>query len=505
MDEAPNQPAENDFELDGAIDDLLDEIDSAVVEEQSQEPEPEAEPEPSDAQPAVDPIEPDAQADPAGQENSSEIDAGANALETLDAIEGSADALLDDAIGSLLGEDEAAEPSAETVAELPTEAAAQMPEDIPEAASPQDTPPEAEQPEAEQPEAIVQAEPDEATVTGDAPSASIDDLADELEAVAEELASEPAAETPEESQAEPIVESDPVMAADAPSKVDTTPIDSTPEPLNDSAAATKIPHEDHGVIEDLDDALASAADDLLDGDFETAEGDLVEATTVDYAVDPSLLLDKEEPPTPPAAEATPASAPAPAAETESEAEAKAEASPATAPDSPVAPTPAGESKAQGTPQATPEPAESRPQPASPPAAEPATPAATATPAPVPAPAVAAAAIAAPDADSAPAAEPGVSVFTKLSHTMSPIADKAVTAAGPTGAKVVLMLASPLADKSPETRNAVGWVALWTMFLAVIVWGYALLFNSAAATTPTQAPSRMVDTTPAPGVTLSHEP
>ena len=63
---------------------------------------------------------------------------------------------------------------------------------------------------------------------------------------------------------------------------------------------------------------------------------------------------------------------------------------------------------------------------------------------------------------------------------------------PIGArKVSETVSRPLANQPHEIRNAVGWVALWTAFLAVVVWGYMLVFRTPTIPTPTEAPTRAV--------------
>jgi len=480
VDDQHGQSAEGDLDLNGAIDDLLGEIDSAVAESKETTPEsPQA-----DAVPNNKPADPDQAKPNAEPEDKLNADHGDEALRTIDAIEESADALLDDALDTLLD----------------------------------DTPPAQSEPEAvdaTEPESVTEPEiPAEAQ----AEIQTDNTVTDDLDAAIDELIQVPVpTEQPiDEAPTEPIVENDPVMAVNRPAEeppeqkpgnlaeeidnavddiLNEDDIGKEPEPAAQVVApepTVPATTENLGVIEDLDDALATAADDLLDGDFENAEGDLVEATTVDYAVDPSLLLDKDEPdPEPqPEDEVTTNTAPAnepvsdPAAETAAETHAP----------EPAASEETTEPEAVDQESVPEAPAVSAPAPSTPPA--------PAAPAPTPA---AESPTPQPVAQPAAAAEPTVSVLAKLGQTMSPFADRAVTAAGPGGAKAILMLSSPLANKSPEVRNAVGWVALWTMFLAVVVWGYALLFSTSSPPTPTQAPSRMVEADPSPGVTLSHEP
>lgn len=56
----------------------------------------------------------------------------------------------------------------------------------------------------------------------------------------------------------------------------------------------------------------------------------------------------------------------------------------------------------------------------------------------------------------------------------------------------VIVSKPLVKQSHETRNAVGWIALWTAFLSVVVWGYIIFVHTPPVPTPTQAPSRVMD-------------
>lgn len=68
----------------------------------------------------------------------------------------------------------------------------------------------------------------------------------------------------------------------------------------------------------------------------------------------------------------------------------------------------------------------------------------------------------------------------------------LTHARPLGAKAVLVVSKPLAKQSPEIRNAVGYIALWTGFLATVVWIYLMMFRSPHIPQPKSAPSRVID-------------
>lgn len=45
---------------------------------------------------------------------------------------------------------------------------------------------------------------------------------------------------------------------------------------------------------------------------------------------------------------------------------------------------------------------------------------------------------------------------------------------PLGARALMLMSKPLEKQPTKVRDSIGWVALWTAFLAVCVWGYLLL-------------------------------
>ncbi len=61
---------------------------------------------------------------------------------------------------------------------------------------------------------------------------------------------------------------------------------------------------------------------------------------------------------------------------------------------------------------------------------------------------------------------------------APRAQRAARALGkvaaPAGAQGLILLSKPLAKQPAKIRDSVGWVALWTAFLAVCVWGWVLV-------------------------------
>jgi len=67
----------------------------------------------------------------------------------------------------------------------------------------------------------------------------------------------------------------------------------------------------------------------------------------------------------------------------------------------------------------------------------------------------------------------------------------MTHATPIAAKMAILISKPLAKQSPEVRNALGYIALWTGFLAVVLWVYLLMFRTPTVPHPETAPSRVI--------------
>lgn len=256
-------------------------------------------------------------------------------------------------------------------------------------------------------------EPDTATVTEPT------DGTDLIERALDSLL----AETPE---AEPGAAVEPTVAEETPTPVDTAePV--TPEPMK--------PEPTRDVFADLD----AAFDDLLDGTFETADGQAVDTDGVDTSPDRTLMLDSATPSIA-APTATHASPPTPE------------------PIAPKANAPAAVEPAAQTPPTN---------------------TAQASAAPVGA-----------TTELAPESRP-VSVPIKKARArqlagaldgiwlrVRPLLTGAVRGVGsrvrPLGARALIVLSKPLEGKPPQVRDSIGWVALWTLFLAVCVWAYAML-------------------------------
>ncbi len=63
---------------------------------------------------------------------------------------------------------------------------------------------------------------------------------------------------------------------------------------------------------------------------------------------------------------------------------------------------------------------------------------------------------------------------------------------PLGAKLVILVNRPVEDRPAKLRDSIGYVALWTALLAMILWVYLVFVRESPTPTPTQAPSRMVE-------------
>lgn len=86
------------------------------------------------------------------------------------------------------------------------------------------------------------------------------------------------------------------------------------------------------------------------------------------------------------------------------------------------------------------------------------------------------------APAAPTAPPAPSVARKAATSAAKVAAQhGAKAAGrlkPLGLKLLELISQPLKDKPKYTRDLVGWLALWTLFVSVSLWAYVLFFRSA---------------------------
>jgi hypothetical protein len=266
----------------------------------------------------------------------------------------------------------------------------------------------------------------------DAAAASTESL---LEQAADDLVATLATPTEPESapeaqpEPEPVVDEVPEPVA-APSIPEPEP---EPAPALDLEAAADLLEQ---AVSNLLDEPAAAAeppappapsmDDLLDGSFESPDGEMVDTAAVDTRPDPALLLDQDAP-------AAQAAQPAPAA---------------------AAPIP------QPVPETVPAPVAEAVAPA--PLA-----ASVVTPEPIPTP------VAAPAAQ--PARPPAFRrILTWIGPRIRPLVAAIAKPVTPLAAKAVMLISKPLEGKPPKVRDSIGWVAIWTMFLAVCVWAYVLL-------------------------------
>lgn len=299
------------------------------------------------------------------------------------------------------------------------------------------TPAVASEPEAAtEPEAAAEAE-SEAEPTDEPATATITEPTDGTDLIERALDSL-LAETPE---AEPEAAVDPTAAVGAPAPAEaaetTVPEASIAEPETPEPESVEpiTPEPTRDVFADLD----AAFDDLLDGTFETADGQAVDTDGVDTSPDRTLMLDTAAPATA-APSATPATPPSP----------EPVAPNATAPVAAEAAAPTTETS---TAQASVAPVVTTPE-------------------------------AAPE--SGPVRVPTKKTkgrklagaldgfWLRVRPLLAGAVRGVVGAVRPLGARALIVLSKPLEGKPPQVRDSIGWVALWTLFLAVCVWAYAML-------------------------------
>lgn len=66
------------------------------------------------------------------------------------------------------------------------------------------------------------------------------------------------------------------------------------------------------------------------------------------------------------------------------------------------------------------------------------------------------------------------VLLRVSAVAGRLGAHGARAAGPIGARALVLMSKPLEKHPVKVRDSVGWVALWTVFLALCVWGYVLM-------------------------------
>ena len=507
LDHEDLNPEPQQSELSASIDDLLNEIDVSCADFESEQDSankvasdsvsevvsPTAEVEGAE-EPSAEPVA------ESGAESDEEI--GEAALEALDAVSENAEALLEDSIGDLLDEldgvQDQVEPGVLDEAEAEAGTEGEGDDDDPLAGIADDLIGELtdEDEDIEAADSVIDAgedlidedflseiagdeEPVETAdgVEGETESGLGSELEDELDElnddVAEEVVDEVIAEHDVDAEAEDAAESIEGAVEDiAQDSVDAVSVEAVVDGDEDQAtdpeaadADNQMDMADHDIVlGDLDDALASVGDDLLMGDFESPDGEIDDADSMTDSIDPSMLLDQLNLSDEGAADAGTGGV---EATPKTEALAGVEES-----DAGSDPTPIEAAGANETSEA-------------------------------PAPVVD------PDLETIdtmleeiPEDEKAIeSMWEMLLHTAQThgkaILSAVIAGALPMSAKGLMLLSKPLASKSVQVRNAVGLIALWTIFLASILLIYSMFFRVTPTPTPSQAPTRVV----APGESL----
>ncbi|MGJ8636648.1 MAG: hypothetical protein ACSHX5_07365 [Phycisphaerales bacterium] len=284
-------------------------------------------------------------------------------------------------------------------------------------------------------------------------------------------------------------------------------------------------------IDLLDSALAEAADDMLDGDFEDEEGELVAGDATTTAIEQALedTLSEDEEPEAAVAEVSAEQASAedddsmeidledalsalgdPPADQESPASSTPEPAPPTASEGPVDSEIDDLLKDVADDLSETQDSSDQPQ------TQTQTPAAAATTTTEPTDQEVLDEISSLESAHADEAEPVPTPawFVKAVATCRPKLDKIdpldgkvmdtfetivgrilvlmMIHAGPLGARSMILVSKPLSSKSPELRNAVGFIALWTAFLGVVLWLYVLMFRTPNIPQPESAPTRVIN-------------
>lgn len=204
-------------------------------------------------------------------------------------------------------------------------------------------------------------------------------------------------------------------------------------------------------------SVSTEIDDLLDGSFESTDGEAVDTEGLDTTPDPALMLDEGE-------DASSVTAGVNAPE------------PATP--KPATPAPVATTKAASTKAAT-KPAKAVIETASPasetPAPEPIGPEPGAT---APVPAVAArpkpATRPARSGPKAKALDLLTAVRVWITPRLRSWMGSAAAMAKPLGARGLMLMSKPLEGRPPAVRDSIGWVAIWTLFLGLCVWASLVL-------------------------------
>ena len=490
-------------DLSESIDALLGDIDATCASYSGEDPpaekaEPAAQPDGAAvqagdeavAEPVEDAVE-DAIPDDAGDE------VGGEALEALEAVSQNAESLLEDTIGELLDE--------EGVAEVASVEAPVEPH------GPGDGHGEADAAGEVKDEDVVEVEVEVEVEGVEEPESIEADLVDEIHEALDELddgahaldevpvdGNESGGEHTDDDEGlldsvneDLVAELESVeIEPDASTRVDVQEAnegapsgEDTPANLTEvvDAAVGELVGEDELVnpmLEDLDSALANIGDDLLDGDFETADGELIESSEIDEAIDPALLLDqldlpdllpdvlpKEE------GEGEPTNEPAPEAPTTGS--------------TGTSETDGGGSEAAKKDEDSVEPIDRG----------------VTVPATVPVEAVVPEAIRSEVRSAEETASSKVSdgEIESIWQTLLRVGkarggvllERARVQGVPIAARGILALSKPVASKPTKIRDSIGYLAIWTLFLACVLWFYMVFFRTTPTPLPAQAPTRVV--------------
>jgi hypothetical protein len=372
---------------------------------------------------------------------------------------------VDEDVESAQAEEENTELNAGVVDENELDAAA---EDVAEAQVDELSKPELSKPELSKPE-----ESETEVAPLDANESVIEEAVEEEDS---DVVTEPVSESVSEGEHEQFPESG--VETESPAQAEVS-VEETETAELDAPAA----EEDMG-LGDLDDALASIGDDMLMGDFETGEGDIVDPDSLEGSMDPSALLDQLSISGDCGASSAKSSEPsAPLVEDESP---RAVQDSSETPAKTASPQAVDQPKAAGSAQASVQGTQSK----------------SADQLKVPDAAHIDSQVGSPVGSQVGAGIDGLSgqeiesIWQRLGHTAQFYGQMAlrftVEQGGPIAARGVLVVSKPIASKPVALRNAIGYIALWTLFLSVVLWMYVMFFRTTPTPTPSQAPTRVVE-------------
>ena len=67
-----------------------------------------------------------------------------------------------------------------------------------------------------------------------------------------------------------------------------------------------------------------------------------------------------------------------------------------------------------------------------------------------------------------------------------------THGGPYAARAVLLVNKPIKDRPAQLRDSIGYLALWTVLLAAVLWVYIAFIRETPTPSPSQAPTRVLE-------------